>query len=302
MSKEEVTLEDLVDNVEDTVENDVVDQYEESEEQNPIELEAMDQGWVPKDEFIERGGDPNDWRDARWFLDRGDLLHQLKSLRGELSRTKQGIEALKEHNSKLAKKESDQLKLGLKRQYQMALDEGDSEKAAEINDWLMELKVSESNSQKVESQNQPEVSGPSQAWVSWIKENPWYSTKPDLREEADDYGKGVYNSLLMENGGQPLSEDQISQMGKKVSRYIKRIFPNEFKNESRSRQSTVMGSSTTTRGKKGKKTKGFTMNDIPEDMRPAAESVMSTGVFKNLDEYVSQLLTMPDVKKRILGE
>lgn len=290
MSKEDIEVEVEEENEEVTVEMDDI---------NPIEQEAMEQGWVPKEEFVERGGNPEDWRDARWFLDRGDLLNQLKSLRGELSRTKQGINALKEHNQKLADREAKQLVSGLKRQYKEALEEGDHEKAAEINEWLMELKAVELTTNK---EDKTEVSRPSQAWINWINDNPWYKTNTEMREEADDYARGVYNTLLIENQGKNLSEDQIENMGKKVSRYIKRVFPKEFTNTSREKQSVVMGSKTTTRARGGKKTKGFSMKDIPEDMRPAAQAVMETGVFKNLDDYVNQLLLIPDVRKQILGE
>ena len=54
-----------------------------------VEQRALDQGWVPQDEWQ---GDPDDWRPAKEFIDRGELFRKIDELKNENKRIKQGVE------------------------------------------------------------------------------------------------------------------------------------------------------------------------------------------------------------------
>ena len=41
---------------------------------DPYELEAREQGWKPQDEYE---GDPNKWRPAKEFVERGELFGKI---------------------------------------------------------------------------------------------------------------------------------------------------------------------------------------------------------------------------------
>lgn len=75
-----------------------------------VEKEAIRQGWVPKDQFK---GDPKHWRDAKAWVDRGELLEKLNKSHEETKLLQQSLRHLLDLNKnafeKAKKAEADSL-------------------------------------------------------------------------------------------------------------------------------------------------------------------------------------------------
>src|SRR6266702_2198796 len=63
-----------------------------------LEERAIEQGWRPKDEW---DGDESEFRSAREFIDRGELLRKISSQGDELRKLKEVAGALSEHNKQV---------------------------------------------------------------------------------------------------------------------------------------------------------------------------------------------------------
>lgn len=70
----------------------------------PIQLEAIEQGWIPREEF---DGDPDKFIDAAEFVRRGELFKKIESQSREVKQLRQALEAFKQHHSKV--KEAEQV-------------------------------------------------------------------------------------------------------------------------------------------------------------------------------------------------
>lgn len=67
-------------------------EHDEGEDTPEEEAQARRSGWRPLDEFTRKGGDPDQWRSAREFLDRGDKI--LPVVRAERDRLREQVERL----------------------------------------------------------------------------------------------------------------------------------------------------------------------------------------------------------------
>ena len=48
-------------------------------EVSPTQQKAMEQGWKPKEEWEAEGKDPSEWRDAKEYVERGELFDLIDS-------------------------------------------------------------------------------------------------------------------------------------------------------------------------------------------------------------------------------
>src|SRR5574343_553334 len=69
---------------------------------DPFEEQAREQGWKPKEEYE---GDPNKWKPAKEFVERGELFGKIDTLGRELKETKKALKMLQEHNAKIKETE-----------------------------------------------------------------------------------------------------------------------------------------------------------------------------------------------------
>ena len=86
-------------------ENEQAVQVEQQQEQQQaatsltaIEQRALDQGWVPKDEWA---GEPDDWRPAREFLDRGELFKKIDDQNRTIKDLKRAQADFAKHHEKV---------------------------------------------------------------------------------------------------------------------------------------------------------------------------------------------------------
>ena len=72
------------------------EQTNQESKQSYYEVTAREQGWVPKEEYQ---GDPEKWRGAKEFVERGELFGKIDSMGKELKETRKALKMLQEHHS-----------------------------------------------------------------------------------------------------------------------------------------------------------------------------------------------------------
>lgn len=246
-----------------------------------IEVEASEKGWVPEKEW---DGDPKDWRPAREFLDRGELMDRISSQTKQLNQYDAKIQTLEtslkqltEHNKKVAELEYSKAMSDLKKQKADALDVGDHTAVVELDDKMSELKQSKQETETLEQAPQS-PQGPHPEVTAWMTENTWYNTDMALRGAAD----AIANQFLALN---PAAESTPSVVLTHVSQQLLQEFPEKFGKRIRT-NATVEPSNTGSR----KNTKGkskWSKGDLNE---------MQLGIMKNIcdenfseQDYINQL-------------
>lgn len=149
--------------------------------------EARALGWLPKDAYK---GRPEDWRDARAFLDHGrqvlpivnarnrKLAEELAqtqareaALSAEMRRLKAAVEAIEDTQHEDALEEHEQLEQSLKAQLADASREGEHDKVAELTARLAKLEPPAGKPKPKE----PELPAIEPAVIDWFKEHPEYA-------------------------------------------------------------------------------------------------------------------------------
>ena len=240
---------------------------------DPYEDQAREQGWRPKEEFE---GDPEKWKPAKEFVERGELFGKIDTLGKELKETRKALKMLQEHHTKVKEVEYKRAVDELKALQKRHLEEGNSDGYLEASELLTDLKA-EQKAREAVSAVQPAQTDP--RFSSWIDANPWYTKDPDMREYADVVGLGYANK---HPGIDP--EDVL----KYVSVQVKSFFKDKFKNPNRERPSAVEGNSTPTTSNKN----SFELTD---DERKVMNTFIRAGVMTK-EEYVAQVKTMRGVK------
>jgi len=176
-------------------------QYTEREQQ------ALTFGWKPKDEWVAGGGDPEDWRPARDFLERGEMIGKIRSLTKETAETQRALRATMEQNAKIYQTGYTQAINDLKAQRREALAEGDLLKADDLNEKIVQTQAELEKVQRpipTQAKVDPEH-------VTWVQQNQWYND-PVMQKFAD--------SLAMEyvrlNAGQVEPNDVRDFVAKTV--------------------------------------------------------------------------------------
>ena len=167
---------------------------------------AKAQGWRPKEEFE---GDPDKWRPAREFVERGELFGKIDSMGKELKETRKALKMLQDHHAKV--------------------------KETEYNKALTELKAlqAEQKAREVTAQMAPQQPDP--RFITWANENKWYNSDQEMRQFADAIGVGYAQS----NPGL----DPVEVLNY-VTAQVKSRFKDKFVNPNRSKPNSVEGATT----------------------------------------------------------
>lgn len=176
---------------------------------------ARIQGWVPKEEWK---GDPDDWRPAKEFVERGELLGSISSVRHENKELKKAIGALLEHHNKVKETEFSRALDYLKNQKKAALESGDADQLLKVEEAIDVVK--EEQKQHVSTTNKPTNKQLSPEFVSWANQNPWYIENVEMRSFADDVGVGFFNR------NPSASEQEVYAY---VAKRVAQAFPDKFK-------------------------------------------------------------------------
>jgi hypothetical protein len=236
-------------------------------EVTPLVQEALEQGWVPKEEF---DGDPERWVDAGEFVRRGELFRKIESQSKEMKDMRKALSELAKHNSKIAEVEYKRAVADLKAQRKEALAEGDFDKVDHIEDQIDATKEAARIAQQQAIQAAIPQGVPPEL-QNWINKNSWYESNNEMRDYADFVGL-----KLGQSGMSPV------EVLKEVEKRVKEQFKDKFTNPNRQRPSAV--ESPRAAAKVGK-------SDAYE-LTDTERSVMETLVRQKLmtkEEYVAQL-------------
>jgi hypothetical protein len=238
-------------------------------EVSPVELRAREQGWVPKEEW---DGDPEAWRPAKEFVDRGELFKKIDTQSRELKQMKQALQELYQHNSKIAEVEYKRALADLKAQKKVALEEGDADAVVDIDERIDLVRDAQRNAEtaaKVPVVDTTAELNP--VFVQWRDRNNWYDNNRAMRVFADDVGRQAAAR------GLPPQEVLAA-----VEREVRKEFPDKFTNPNRAKATAVEGST----NKGGEKRESFELSPLEQRaLRRFEETIPGF----NREKYIAEL-------------
>lgn len=156
-------------------------------EWSQLELEVMDQGWVPKEQWVEAGNSPDDWRSAKEFKERGELFSKIHQLNRETRSQQAALDSMKRHHQFVFEQAHKRALADLKKERRMAMRDEDMDRVEAIEEEMETLNEShEKQREQFQVQSSPAQAAPELA--AFIGRNQWYETDPELRDEADAVG------------------------------------------------------------------------------------------------------------------
>lgn len=236
-------------------------------EHTAVEKQAMEQGWVPKDQWSGEGK----WRDAEDFLDRGELFGKIDHQKRELKALREAQESFKQHLETVRATEYKRALADLKAQKKEALREGDADAVVEIDEQMEEVREAE-YAAKIAANRPAQSNGEDHPeFVAWKNRNSWYQTNSEMKKFADAYGSG-----LRANGVSP------SEVLRDVEATVKQKFANRFSNSNRDRANAVEGGSSSPAPARTDK---FALS---EDERRMMRRIVATGAITE-EKYIADL-------------
>jgi len=204
---------------------------------NHWEETAINQGWRPEAEFE---GNAEDWRDARSFVEKGELFNVIHSMKRDAKVTKQALLDQSSMIEMAADNARNKLLAELKEARIEAKEEQDYAREDKINDKIDELKTKakESKEKAVEdapAQEPTYVITPMER-AEWMASNPWYSMDQVAANSAN---------MLSESYLQSKPEATGREILEYVSSTMRNSRPDLFVNKNRSKPSTVSRAQTT---------------------------------------------------------
>lgn len=235
-------------------------------ELSPVELQAKEAGWVPKEEF---DGEEHKWVDAGEFLRRGELFKKIEDQNKQLKDVRNALAELKKLNSQVREVEYKRALDTLRKQKKEALENGDAEAviAAEERIDLVKEQQQQLKSQPADVQAQEGTEHPE--FVAWVEQNSWYKSSAPMKAFADTLG-----DQLAKAGNSP------SEVLRKVAAEVRKEFPHRFNNPNREKAGAVEASKGSSRS-----TGSFVLSD---DERRIMNNFVRTGALTE-KEYIDQL-------------
>ena len=269
-----------------TVENmevDVVDTSDvnESNEQDVkqpsrYEIDAREMGWRPKDEWE---GDPEKWRDAKEFVERGELYGKIDTMGRELKETKKALRMLQEHHTKVRETEYKRAVEELKALQKKHLEEGNSDGYIETTELLTDLRA-EQKAREVVAEVTPKQQGVDPRFIEWVSENSWYEKNQEMRDYADIIGQGY----AAKNPG--INPELVL---KYVTKEVKSRFKDSFQNPNREKPTAVEGENNKSAGR------GKSSFELTDDERKVMNTFIRQGILTK-EEYIEQVKQLRGVK------
>jgi len=186
------------------------DPQPESDDADLSEEAARAMGWKTREEWIQAGGNPDEWTDWTDFLDTEhknapQLRHRTKVLQRRLDqeskrykRLEKDIEALKGYVSTSEQRAYEKLVAELREKQREAAELGDAEAVDAAGDELAEL-YRRAPAAPAAPQPGPEVA---QSFIAWKARGGWYENDMAMTAVADAYAQkiGTWQDLNMDPG------------------------------------------------------------------------------------------------------
>ena len=176
--------------VDEKVEDKKIEEKVEEPQYTEVEVEAMDQGWLPKDQWEESGRDPAEWRDAREFKARGELFKTIHQTKRELKQTQAALTALQKHHTYVFDQAHRKALAELRKERREALRAEDVDKVEQIETQIEETETEfqTAKTQMQQEQVSVQTAGTHPEFEAWVDRNQWYSNDEELRDRADAIG------------------------------------------------------------------------------------------------------------------
>lgn len=236
------------------------------------EVQAMESGWVPKEEFLKKeNAEEHKWVDAGEFLRRGELFKKIEDQSKQLKDVRSALNEMKKLHSQVREVEYNRALTALKEQKKAALLEGDADAVIAADERIDLVKEQVRQFQNEPATNIQQDSGSEHPeFVAWTAQNSWYKSSGPMKAYADSLGQDLARA-----GNSP------SEVLRKVAEEVRKEFPNKFRNPNQDRPGAVESNTTPT--SKGSK---FVLTD---EERRIGNNFVRTGAFDNIDQYISEL-------------
>jgi len=248
----------------------------------PVELEAKELGWVPKDDF---NGNPDDWKDAETFMRRGKeingflrkenekILTKLQQKDAEIAEIRATVAEFAKYHQETEKRAYERALAELKDAKKVAIEQSDGDRVVEIEEQIESLKEAQKTPTVPEVKPKEEKPALTQAeWQNWTKENDWYGSDAELTELAGDFGEAIKAKNPDLVGLEFLEE---------VVKKVKKARPDAFQ-DARAAASAVAGSGESRPSQNKKKT----YNDLPADAKIACDRYVKQKLLTR-EQYVA---------------
>lgn len=227
------------------------------------EEQARSAGWRPKEEYQ---GDPEKWVDAGEFVRRGQLFDKINHQHREIRELRKAVEGLVDHNRKIEETTKTRLIAELKAAKKMALDEGDTAAAVEIDERIYDAKIELKEAKSQTTAQAAQEIDP--AYWDFTQGNPWYTKDRAMTAFADQLG------MELAQQGVPLAK-----VYETVAKEVRKEFAHKFQ------RSAATASVESSDVGKGKTTSKFQPS---AEERGMAKMFARMGIMKE-DEYYAQL-------------
>lgn len=239
---------------------------EEQPQLAPIEIEAMENGWKPEEEFkADPKNEGKKWRSAEEFMDRKSLFERIEVGNHEVKQLKKTLQQLSQHHANVEKRAYEKALADLKAERKVAIQENDMARAEEIRDQMDDIR------DKINEVKPPVdiPAGPPPELVEFKTRNSWYQRDDAMTRYADSVGQELFN--------QGLPPHKVLEG---VEKRTREAFPEKFRNPNRESAPEMVPS-----GKRAGSTTGFRLTDEEEKI---VKNFVATGIMTR-DQYVAEL-------------
>ena len=239
----------------------------------------MSQGWKPREQFVEEGGNESDWRPAKEFVDRGELFSKIEDVKRENRNLKRTMQLFREHHEKVAKVEYQRALDTLKEQKKAALIDGDADRVIAIDTEILETRDAQKAAavqQGFEDEQAPVVNP---AFQAWVERNSWYNYDPEMRIFADQMG------VAMKQASPSSTPEMIL---KEVEKRVKKAYSEKFANPRKEEAPAVEGGNTTRKSAKA-------TIELSEEEQRAMKRFVKAGAMTE-EQYIAEVKTMRGIK------
>ncbi len=249
---------------------------------SPTEQSARDQGWVSQEEWVADGKDPEQWRPAKEFVDRGELYKSIHQTKRELKQTQAALTALQKHHLYVFENAHKQALDELKREKRQALKNEDIQKVVEVEEKIEELTEQQKTEKEAFVRNQVATvpqGGVHPDFAAWQETNTWYQDDEELREYADF--KGI--KYTQKNPGVDPKEVLAY-----VEKQVKKQFPEKFGTRKAAPNPVTKVDKTSSSNRKA--VDGFELSETEEAIM---KDLVQSGVMTR-EKYISDLKKIKD--------
>ena len=223
------------------------------------EEKAMKMGWVPKDEFK---GDPNNWRPAEEFVERGENM--IPIIRKNLSKAEQRAKAAEdkanaalEHMKLLRNKLHEREVANIEKAKREAVANGDTDTYDRLS----------SETPDLPEFKEEEIPKGQKIMEEWLPDNPWYGQDYEKTAEADKYGEFLARTRPDLVG----TRDYLEEVAKHISE--------KFSNQNRKRPAAVDSGTP-----KASTTAGSLFSKLDNEAKATFNMMVTRGIFSNTKE------------------